>query len=287
MSFESQFQIPLFRRSNWYRSLDQTPIPPRGRITVSVAPEILIGDDTRWIRRELEHAAVGLDGSSRKLLLREAVECFAFGTVTVPPFGSQSAEDFRDLLWWHLGLPPALVDRWNNLIVRRLEDILLNALPAPEETFWVISLPTNTFVCLEACFHAALRAGCFWVRPSHREPFSAIRFVSCLLAAGWPPNRIGLYCTAQSVLPTLVSGVDRAILYGGPNLQSSFASLGKVVVHGPGRAFALLDRPPDVARAVAWLKRLVASDAGRFCTNVGTIVCLGSADEIGDKLAGE
>jgi hypothetical protein len=280
--------LPLFRRGRWYTSLDTAPVTPLGLIFMSLAPDILLRDDVREVRRLLSAPRAALTIADRRRILLRAIDLFVDGRLDVPPSGPQEPAAFQTQLLQSVGLPPALVRRWCERLRVRV-DVLSRSADAErdDDALWLVSLPANTFMCLESCAAAILSAGALWVRPSTREPFAASRFVAALLAAGWPADRLGLYGVSHASLPSLVRIVDRATLYGGEDLERRFGGLAHVTVHGPGRAVAIVERDLDVAPAVAWLKPLVAGDGGRFCTNVGTILCLQSAEPIGRALAEE
>jgi hypothetical protein len=279
--------LPLFRRGDWYTSLDAAPLTASAQVGMSLAPEILFRDDARDARRVLSAPGTAPSDDDRRRILRRAMDLFVEGGLDVPPFGIQDPASFEQVLLEFAGLPPALVRRWCQLLRGRIEELLAVDARGQYGSLALVSLPSNTFTCLESCAAAVLSAGALWVRPSVREPFTALRFVAALLAAGWPADRLGLYGTSRAALPALVNAVDRATLYGGAELERRFGDLGHVTVCGPGRAVAVVDPQLTVTAAVAWLKPLVAADGGRFCTNVGTVLCRQGAKDIGGALAEE
>jgi Aldehyde dehydrogenase family len=227
----------------------------------------------------------------------EAAETAAGGTgrrrTPLAPVASGDVNTFdafeRDLDR-HCGLPPALTRRWTALLASQAARLAVAAAAGgelPPGTLALVSLPANTFVCLEAVLELALRGAAVWLRPSRREPFAALRLVACLLAAGWPRHLLGLYPTSRQALGALVRLADLAVLYGGPGLAAELASLSgpRIEVRGPGRARAVVAETCTAAAAVGPLLALVAGDSGRFCTSVGTILCADGAEAIGRQLA--
>jgi acyl-CoA reductase-like NAD-dependent aldehyde dehydrogenase len=186
-----------------------------------------------------------------------------------------------------VGLPPALVRQWSAALQARVETLLAEDVDAESDSIGLVSLPANTFTCLEACAGSARTVAALWVRPSAREPFSALRFVAAMLKAGWPAERLAFYGVDHATLTQLVPAVDRATLYGGPEVQRRYGGMTHVDVQGPGRAVAVVDADLGEGDAVAWLKELVAGNGGRFCTNVGTIVSMQAAEPLGLALAEE
>ncbi|WP_367137688.1 MULTISPECIES: hypothetical protein [Streptomyces] len=265
--------VQAFRRGSWRPSLDTAALPGRsGRLSLSLVPEAVAAAD----RRRYEPPAGSLPPAARRKLIDTALGLFDHGTVTVGGLGEQSAADFRTALWETAGVPAALTDRWCGLLRAAAPD----AVKEPDEALTLVSLPGNTFTCLESVLAEAARSAAVWVRPSRREPLSAARMVAALLDAGWPPGRLGFYPTEQSALRTLAGLTDRQTVYGGAGLSAAVRTAlptgasDRLRVRGPGRGCALLPPGTDPAGAVDRLLPLVAGDGGRFCSNVRTVVCV-------------
>ncbi|WP_030560826.1 hypothetical protein [Streptomyces aureocirculatus] len=272
--------VHAFRRGEWQPSLDTAPLPGPAGTRLALVPHIVAHSDRRWWDT-VHHGLPPLTDRRERVLA--ALELFRHGTVTVGGLGPQSAAGFRTALWESAGLPGPLVDRWGALLH---DGAARRGAAVPDEALALVSLPGNTFTCLDSVLDEAERSACVWVRPSRREPFSAARLVAALLAVGWPPQRLALYPTEQRVLHGLIGLTDRHVVYGGAGLAASVRDSAALTLHGPGRGCALVP-PPDPARAdgggsgplaiadtVAWLLPLVAADSGRFCSNVRTVVCV-------------
>ncbi|MGA4838624.1 hypothetical protein [Streptomyces sp. G45] len=275
--------VSAFRQGTWQGSLDSAPLPGGTGRRLALVPEIVAHADRRW----WDGVRDGLPPlTGRRELLLSALESFAHGTVTVGGVGPQSAEEFRAALWETAGLPGPLVDRWCRMLREGVEGRAAPA-PAPDAALALVSLPGNTFTCLDSVLDQAERSAGVWVRPSRREPLSAARLVAALLGAGWPPARLGLYPTEQRALHGLVKLTDRHVVYGGAGLAASVRGAPTLTLHGPGRGCALVPRDLPVEEAVAWLLPLVAADSGRFCSNVRTAVCAdeGLAEPLAKALA--
>jgi hypothetical protein len=339
--------LPLFRRGGWYDSLDrEAVVAAPGSALLSQAPPVLLRDDAAWLRRSLLPGPGAAEPwrperSERARLVALAMEMFAgvaggaagdsgamaavvaAGGAAGGGGGLQTVATFARDLDRCCGLPPALVRRWTGLLAAQAARLAAaggTAGELPPGTLALVSLPANTFVCLEAVLELALRGAAVWIRPSRREPFAALRLVACLLAAGWPRHLLGLYPTAHPALATLVRLADLAVLYGGPDLAAELAPLGGrpgggeassgrgreasagalgagpiagavagsrpvVEIRGPGRARAVVAETCAAAAAAETLLALVAGDSGRFCTSVGTILCTHATAEIGRDLA--
>ncbi|WP_282793862.1 hypothetical protein [Streptomyces sp. CC224B] len=264
--------VPAFRQGAWRDSLDTAPLPGSPARRLALVPEIVAHADRRW----WEATGATLPPlTGRRARILTALDLFAHGTVTVGGLGPQSAAEFRRALWQSAGLPEPLVDRWCGML---REGADRREPPDSDGALALVALPGNTFTCLDSVLDQAERSAAVWVRPSRREPLSAARLVAALLAADWPPERIGLYPGEQRALHGLVKLTDRHVVYGGAGLAASVRTAPTLTLHGPGRGCALLPPGLATADAVAWLLPLVAADSGRFCSNVRTVVCLDPAD---------
>ncbi|WP_369216966.1 hypothetical protein [Streptomyces flavofungini] len=262
--------LHAFRAGEWRASLDTAalPGPPGAPYSLALVPEIVAhADRRRW--DEARDALPPLTG--RRALLLRAVELFDRGTLHIGGLGEQGPAAFRAALWETAGLPEPLVDRWCGM----LRDGVLKRgeTPAVDDALALVALPGNTFTCLDSVLEQAERSAGVWVRPSRREPLSAARLIAALLAAGWPPARVGLYPGEQHALHGLVKRTDRQIVYGGAGLAASVRHSPALTLHGPGRGCALVPDSMPTDEAVAWLLPLVAADSGRFCSNVRTVLC--------------
>lgn len=275
--------LPLLRAGRWYASRDTAPVP--GGPLLSLAPEIMIRDDAARLRRERADWRP-FPAKERPAVLRAAVELFADAALPIEGLGVQDPDDFAAAMRACAGLPPVLVRRWSDMLRDAAEDPPHGE--REEAELALVSLPANTFTCLEGVLEAALTSEAVWIRPSRREPLSAARLVAALLGAGWPAERLGYYPTLPSVLPALIRQTSRQIVYGGEQLVRGLADTGPTLdLRGPGRACVILGpEPPEDPRALALrLAGLVAADAGRFCTNVCVIARVGDVGPVARPLA--
>ncbi|MGV9599106.1 hypothetical protein ACWDR1_20790 [Streptosporangium sandarakinum] len=278
--------LPLLRGGRRYASRDSVPVPgPAGtEIALSLAPEIMIRDDAARLRAARD-GLPPLPAAERVALLREATRLFRHGRVPVPGLGEQDPGGFAAAMAACAGLPAALVGRWSALLDEHASRL------RPEEpddgALTLVSLPANTFTCLEAVLDAALTSGAVWIRPSRREPLSSARLAGAMLAAGWPAGRIGYYPTAPAALPALVRETTRQIVYGGPDLAARMGGpRPSLDLRGPGRACLVADATPADPEGLALrLAGLAAADAGRFCTSVCTVAVAGDAGPVARALA--
>jgi hypothetical protein len=270
--------VELFRRGDWYHSKDTAAMPGPTGLRIALAPEIMLATDAK---RVAATESLALDFDARVALLHRALDLFENGTVAIGGLGRQSASEFHDLLRQQAGIPAPLTQRWCAALRERLRKLV----PVRADNALVlVALPANTFTCLEAVFEAVVSSGHVWIRPSRREALSAVRFVASLLGAGWPADRLGFYPSGQAALHTMIRLTDRKVVYGGPQVTAAFQAAPTLSLRGPGRACAIVDVSAPVEATAAWLLSLVASDSGRFCTNVCTIVCRGDPGPLAEAL---
>jgi hypothetical protein len=221
-------------------------------------------------------------------LLAEAVALFAYGTVELGPLGAQSAEGFRAAMRDVAGLPTALTDRWCALLS---DAVAALAPPGAAVRRTLVMLPANTFTCLEAVCEAVLGGEEVWIRPSRREPVSALRFAAALLQSGWPGLALTFYPCGTDALAALLAATDRHIVFGGEEISTLLSDPRgprhrELDLRGAGRGCALVPADADPHAAAAWLTPLIAADGGRFCKNVRTVLCAGDPGPVADALAG-
>ncbi|KOP27682.1 hypothetical protein AMR41_03645 [Hapalosiphon sp. MRB220] len=274
-------EIKIFRQGNWYKSLDSVLVPYT-RHYLHLASSLMVLDDAKKAIYQGRLATKSV--LERAALLEKAMTLFTSGNVFVEGFGEQSPEDFAQLLWQALGLPGNLVAQWSCLLAEQLT-LGLAQLENVEEKAGncLVSLPANTFVCLDACFLPLLSGMKLWIRPSQREPFSAWRFLSCLLEVGWPCESLGFYPMSHATLASIAPRMQQSIIYGGDDVQRLFANQSNITVHGPGRAFAIAHTVTDTV--IDQLLTKIVGNAGRFCLCLGTILCENSALVLGETLA--
>ncbi|MBR7834916.1 aldehyde dehydrogenase family protein [Actinospica durhamensis] len=277
--------IPLFRRGAWQPSRDVIDVPGSAHWRLSLSPRLMIATDARAARPADEPR---FDQAARRRILDEAIALFLDRPVDLGPLDTQSPAEFHAAMREIVGLPPALSERWGEMLrdcVGRLRP------PDARIRRALIVLPANTFTCLEAVAEAVLSADEVWIRPSRREPVSAVRFAAALLAAGWPAERLGFYPCDAEALDALLDATDHHVVFGGDEISARLERTrsveDKLDLRGAGRGVALV--PADIAAdpeaAADWLARLIAANSGRFCKNVCTVLCVGDPEPIAKALA--
>ena len=124
------------------------------------------------------------------------------------------------------------------------------------------------------------------LRPSRRDPFTAVRLARALLAAGFPPSAVHVLPGDWSVGETVATRADHALVFGGTDTTARYRDDPAVETYGPGRSVAVLARRPT-DRELDTLARGVVRAGGRTCFNLTRIVAVADcdADELAAALA--
>lgn len=129
------------------------------------------------------------------------------------------------------------------------------------------------------------------IRPSDRDPFTAIRLAQALLEAGVPEPAVHVLPGDRSLGETICTEADHAMAFGGEGAVAGFRSDSSVETYGPGESVAILGRDPT-ARELDTLARGVLRAGGRACFNLTRIIATGRCDpdvvasELADRLLG-
>lgn len=115
------------------------------------------------------------------------------------------------------------------------------------------------------------------LRPSDRDPFTAVRLGRALLEAGVPESAVHVLPGDRSLGETICQEADHAMAFGGEEAVADFEDDPSVETYGPGESVAILGREPT-ARELDTLARGVCRAGGRACFNLTRIVTTGDCD---------
>lgn len=127
------------------------------------------------------------------------------------------------------------------------------------------------------------------LRPSDRDPFTAIRLGKALLEAGVPESAVHVLPGDRSLGETICNTADHAMAFGAEEAVGGFGGDSNVETYGPGESVAILGRDPST-RELDTLARGVLRAGGRACFNLTRIVATGDCDpdtvasELADRL---
>jgi acyl-CoA reductase-like NAD-dependent aldehyde dehydrogenase len=307
--------LPLLRWGATYESLDAVVLTdhrsgePLAR--VSQANEGLIRRD---LRRAGEAAATlrALPVRERLRICAEAGELFMRASLPLGAAGAmQSPDDYVAALGATSGLPHALCRRNMakvhtvftemptilNGLMRGLDPAVLDTglgeqdgIPlrfAPTAPALGVVLPSNS-PGVNSIWMPAIALGTPVVlKPGREEPWTPLRIIRSLIAAGCPREAFGFYPTDHAGAGAIIEGCSRSLLFGDERTTRQYRSNPAVQIHGPGRSKIIIG-PDEIDRWRDHLDVLVASvvdNGGRSCINVSSILVPARADEIADALA--
>jgi acyl-CoA reductase-like NAD-dependent aldehyde dehydrogenase len=125
------------------------------------------------------------------------------------------------------------------------------------------------------------------LKPGSGDPWTPLRLVRALVAAGLPAEAFGLYPTDHEGAATILDGCERALLFGDSRTTAPWLADPSVEIHGPGRSKVWI-AGDEADRWETYLDVLVASVAtngGRSCVNASCIVVPRHADALAEALA--
>ncbi|MFJ8883322.1 aldehyde dehydrogenase family protein [Streptomyces sp. NPDC102402] len=122
------------------------------------------------------------------------------------------------------------------------------------------------------------------VRPGGRDPFTPLRLVRALLAAGLDPGWISFLPGGHATADTLIEAADLALVYGGEDTVARLRGNDRVLVRGPGRSKILVDTEATEA-LLDHVVAEIAGDGGVRCTNTTTVLTTGDHRALAARLA--
>ena len=111
------------------------------------------------------------------------------------------------------------------------------------------------------------------LKPGREEPWSPLRIIESLCAAGMPREAFGFYPTDHAGAAELLRCVDRAMLFGGGATTRPWQDDPNVEIHGPGYSKVLLgdDCADDWEQYLDMMVASISANGGRSCINASAI----------------
>lgn len=124
------------------------------------------------------------------------------------------------------------------------------------------------------------------LRPSDRDPFTAVRLARALRAAGLPETAVHVLPGERDLGETIVREADHAMVFGDEDATAPHRDDPAVETYGPGNSVAVVARDPT-GRELDTLARGVCRAGGRACFNLTRIIATGDCDPdaLADDLA--
>src|SRR5882757_6478056 len=125
------------------------------------------------------------------------------------------------------------------------------------------------------------------LKPGREEPWTPLRVIEALAAAGVPREAFGFYPTDHGGASTLLQVVDRAMLFGDAATTKAWVKDPRVEVHGPGWSKVILgdDAAENWEKHIDLMVGSIAANGGRSCINASGVWTPKNGDKIAEALA--
>jgi hypothetical protein len=125
------------------------------------------------------------------------------------------------------------------------------------------------------------------LKPGREEPWTPLRILESLAAAGLPRAAFGFYPTDHGGASTLLQSVDRAMLFGDASTTKAWSKDPRIELHGPGYSKVILgpDAAPQWEKYIDVIVGSIAANGGRSCINASAIWTPSHGDEIAKAIA--
>ncbi|HEY2589767.1 MAG TPA: aldehyde dehydrogenase family protein [Tepidisphaeraceae bacterium] len=125
------------------------------------------------------------------------------------------------------------------------------------------------------------------LKPGREEPWTPLRVIEALAAAGVPREAFGFYPTDHGGASTLLQVVDRAMLFGDASTTKAWAHDPRIELHGPGYSKVILgeDAADEWEKQVDLIVASISANGGRSCINASAVWTPKNADKIADAIA--
>jgi acyl-CoA reductase-like NAD-dependent aldehyde dehydrogenase len=126
------------------------------------------------------------------------------------------------------------------------------------------------------------------LKPGQREPWTPLRILESLRAAGLPAEAMGFYPSGHDGAAVVLRRCGASMLFGSGATVRPWRGNPKVEIHGPGYSKVLL----GADRAASWPDHLelivtsVAANGGRSCINASSVRTPAHGRELAEALAG-
>jgi acyl-CoA reductase-like NAD-dependent aldehyde dehydrogenase len=125
------------------------------------------------------------------------------------------------------------------------------------------------------------------LKPGREEPWSPLRIIQSLIAAGIPKEAFGFYPTDHGGAAELLRSVDRAMLFGDASTTKTWAKDPRIELHGPGYTKVLLDESAadNFEKYLEVITSSVFANGGRSCINTSAVWTPRRGKELAEAIA--
>lgn len=125
------------------------------------------------------------------------------------------------------------------------------------------------------------------LKPGREEPWSPLRVLEALAAAGLPREALSFYPTDHAGAGEVLRLCSRAMLFGDASTTRAWADDPRIELHGPGYSKVLLgdDAADEWPKYVELIASSIAANGGRSCVNTSTVLVPRHGAALADALA--
>ncbi|MBJ05556.1 MAG: aldehyde dehydrogenase [Verrucomicrobiaceae bacterium] len=181
------------------------------------------------------------------------------------------------------GLPLELFDRGLSAV----DDLEVNFFPVTGALG--VSLPSNAPAVNSLWLPAPVLKIPVLLKPGREDPFTPLRIVQALIAAGFPREAFGFYPTSHEGGDTILMTCGRGIAFGSDATVRKYSGFPSIQVHGTGRSKVLMgsDYAGKWTEHTTTLVESISANGGRSCINTSAILVPTGREELADALAKE
>ncbi len=305
--------ITTLRFGQRYESLDNTDVlDPRNGDPLASISTVNAGV-IRKDQRKISKATDALRTMSCAQLIEicaKAADVFVHDTLTIADF-SQSPQQYVETLSITSGLPHMLcrsnMDKVRTVLAG-MESILrgltrgldlsvidtgigeqagVNVSYSPTTDVLGVVLPSNSPGVNSIWLPAIAMKTPVMIKPGREEPWTPLRIIAALIAAGCPREAFGFYPTDHEGTDAIMTGCGRAIIFGDDATLQRYADHPGISCHGTGRSKILIgeDMIDQWESFIDVLVDSVAGNSGRSCINASSIFVPRHGDAIAEALA--
>ena len=306
--------IPAYRFGQYYDSLSPEVITATDGSRVLAKVGYVNAGLIRRDLRKLKKCFADLQQTSIQQMMEimaKAADLFLNAAIPVSTEQTQSKDEYVKILSATCGLPHALI-RSNMLkivevmqnmpailkgLTRDLEFSIIDTgwgnqagLPVsyyPAATNLGVVLPSNSPGVNSLWLPAVALRIPVLLKPGREDPWTPLRIINALLAAGCPAEAFGFYPADHEGAGVFLSECDRVILFGGEQTVRQHVGNPRISVHGPGYSKILIgeDQIDHWQNYIDLIADSIACNGGRSCINASTIVVPRLGKEIAKALA--
>lgn len=125
------------------------------------------------------------------------------------------------------------------------------------------------------------------LRPGRQEPWTPLRIVRALMAAGAPEGAFGFYPSDHTGGIEILLSCGRSMVFGDAGTLRPWQDDPRVQLHGPGWSKVILDEEAsaDAGRHMDMLVSSIADNGGRSCVNASGVWVASHGRDIAEALA--